>query len=890
MKRKQLTALLLSAAMVLTNAGISFGALDGPEDVGKRGEVEVGKEAWITLNANGGMFRFAGSEDPDTPGVSTPSDATPSDASKAAAGEETSTTLDVGGPVTTADKDGYYYLLFEDAEPAAESAVSGWDVLTQGPETKNGEMEFAGWYAKKDDLTTKLEPGSKLYGHADVYARWVSGSQATVNDDVKAQVVGVKVSGLAEGSKLTFTALDDTKQKDVQKLTEIVDKRALTDLGVSSVELSKDENALVQLDISVDQTTKGPVGITMKDPFDGKYDKVLVIHLNDAATEALDVQYAVLDGENISFMAKGFSPYILAAVENVTTMAKVKVENVKNGALIVYSDIPVTGGVKRTFVPIGEEVEIPVGTELRVEYQGAYVDGVSWRPKNNRFQVKSGETTEDIRCYSTYKVEGDAVISAEFAENAGEGLEVIPQRIPTPAVYEGTVSYCEIEEDGTKKNYEVLLDEERTSPNDNALFTLKDGVLKSKDTLKLGEYILDVKWETENGISYTEFIITVGDIWIKAESNNIPKPDTFSALLQVYLNDEKVDHSKWSLELDSEDEDSKMFSLQNYALKSKEVLPLGDYYPRILVKTPEGRSYKDGVSVSVGVSGSFSVSLAKYERNNSHGSYSVNIADYLKRVYLEDGATFKDAEKQMFEELASDWSKIKEIAMYGHLFKGWADMDGKIVEDTQKLERNNNFYAVFEGYTPVKVETAGSTVKPEDPEEPSKPGKPDKPGNSDNSSSRDEDYSSGSSSSGGKGSSTEANTISGNWQKDAKGWWFQMANGGYARNQWGKVNNVWYYFNNEGYMATGWQQVDGRWYYLSEAEANLGTLIVGWHFDSNYQKWFYLNSSGIMLTGWQQIDGNWYYLNMSSDGIHGAMAANTTVDGYYINANGVRAQ
>lgn len=130
MKRKQLTALFLSAAMVLTNAGISFGALNGPEDVGKRGEVAEGKEAWITLNANGGMFRFAGSEDPDTPDVSTPSDASPSNAGKAVSGEETSPTLDVGGPVTTADADGYYYLLFKDAEPAAESAVSGWDALT----------------------------------------------------------------------------------------------------------------------------------------------------------------------------------------------------------------------------------------------------------------------------------------------------------------------------------------------------------------------------------------------------------------------------------------------------------------------------------------------------------------------------------------------------------------------------------------------------------------------------------------------------------------------------------------------------------------------------------------------------------------------------------------
>ena len=230
MKRKQLTALFLSAAMVLTNAGISFGALDGPEDVGKRGEVAEGKEAWITLNANGGEFRFAGAEEPGTPGVSTPSNATSSDATPVV---ETSTTLDVGGPVTTPDVDGYYYLLFGDAEPAAASAEADWNVLTDGPETKNGEMKFAGWYVKKDDLTTRLEPESKIYGHADVYARWVSNANVTVDEGVKEMVQNPAVSGLTEGVTLTFNALEENKQKDVQALSDIVSKADLTALGVS---------------------------------------------------------------------------------------------------------------------------------------------------------------------------------------------------------------------------------------------------------------------------------------------------------------------------------------------------------------------------------------------------------------------------------------------------------------------------------------------------------------------------------------------------------------------------------------------------------------------------------------------------------------------------------
>lgn len=56
-------------------------------------------------------------------------------------------------------------------------------------------------------------------------------------------------------------------------------------------------------------------------------------------------------------------------------------------------------------------------------------------------------------------------------------------------------------------------------------------------------------------------------------------------------------------------------------------------------------------------------------------------------------------------------------------------------------------------------------------------------------------------------------------------------------------------------MLTGWQAIGGKWYYF--------------------------NGNGAMTTGWQKIDGLWYYLYSS-----GAMASNTTIDGYYLQANG----
>lgn len=57
--------------------------------------------------------------------------------------------------------------------------------------------------------------------------------------------------------------------------------------------------------------------------------------------------------------------------------------------------------------------------------------------------------------------------------------------------------------------------------------------------------------------------------------------------------------------------------------------------------------------------------------------------------------------------------------------------------------------------------------------------------------------------------------------------------------------------------------------------------------------WYYLGSDGGMKTGWQQIGGAWYYFYKESDpngGSHGAMAVNTTIDGWEILESGVAVQ
>ena len=65
-------------------------------------------------------------------------------------------------------------------------------------------------------------------------------------------------------------------------------------------------------------------------------------------------------------------------------------------------------------------------------------------------------------------------------------------------------------------------------------------------------------------------------------------------------------------------------------------------------------------------------------------------------------------------------------------------------------------------------------------------------------------------------------------------------------------------FRYDGVCLTSWVQVDGTWYYM--------------------------DANGYMETGWIKYKDNWYYLDPST----GAMRTNCTVDGYKLNADGIR--
>ena len=79
--------------------------------------------------------------------------------------------------------------------------------------------------------------------------------------------------------------------------------------------------------------------------------------------------------------------------------------------------------------------------------------------------------------------------------------------------------------------------------------------------------------------------------------------------------------------------------------------------------------------------------------------------------------------------------------------------------------------------------------------------------------------------------------------------------------------------------ANGWQQNDsGEWSYYKNGEP-----LKGW-FSVDQKKYWMDKTTGKMFSnGWKQIDGKWYYFYPD-----GAMAVNTTIDGYTIGSDGAR--
>ncbi len=342
--------------------------------------------------------------------------------------------------------------------------------------------------------------------------------------------------------------------------------------------------------------------------------------------------------------------------------------------------------------------------------------------------------------------------------------------------------------------------------------------------------------------------------------------------LRIWENDQRVDVNaeNWQLK-----EPDKTYKLDNDlvelsadgTIRSKDVLPLG-YYRFYASCEYNGEIYEGYIIVDAGVNMPFVFYAGRFD------SLELGVPAFHwlgESEYYEQGTLFN----KIYEDTKAA-GEIPEIAMYGgYTFAGWYHEEaGQKWADEEAVNDFEYAYARFQDaegnlYDPL-IKLSGSSENPEEPENPSRPG------------------SSGGGGGGGSSrSSANADTMSGTWQQDERGWRFQLVGGGYATNAWGRIHGNWYYFGADTYMMTGWIYVGEQWYYLSQEQGdNAGKMQTGWSFDTSYNRWFYLNASGAMQTGWQQINNVWYYLNPISDGTRGAMLSEQWVDEYYVDANG----
>ena len=92
------------------------------------------------------------------------------------------------------------------------------------------------------------------------------------------------------------------------------------------------------------------------------------------------------------------------------------------------------------------------------------------------------------------------------------------------------------------------------------------------------------------------------------------------------------------------------------------------------------------------------------------------------------------------------------------------------------------------------------------------------------------------------------------WYSNAIGWWYQDTSGWYEQNNWEYIDDVCYHFDNNGYMCANeyvqgyWLNADGSWTYQP---------VASWQQDSN--GWYYMDTAGYYPKNTTvKIDEVWY--------------------------------
>lgn len=542
---------------------------------------------------------------------------------------------------------------------------------------------------------------------------------------------------------------------------------------------------------------------------------IIVIHFGKA-TEVIPAERVMVEEEwddqprwegRIRFALHGFSPVIIAVGDKPV---KVLLESSEAGAGAIFEEVAGFNEdgdfrvSKRTYLPAGQEVDVPKGTLLRL----GSMDPYRW----DYYDPKGYEVTEDgkePRLYSEWE---------DYSIEADEKVVIRP-------VYE------KVADEDEKAEYRIRFRDDKGGNWPNPA--------QVSGTLELQRY---------NAAAGRYETITGTDWGIEDRSVGGYEPYNPSEIFEIIEGGQ-------------------------IRIQSKEELTFGSYWGRAECRIPEGGTVRGYFEFTVGVETYAAVYLGEWQ--DESGRETELLSDYYGIDIHGPGKTLGDSLTTMQEEDDSP----AEIAMFGYSNYGWYE-DGNLGREVglEKAINENidviaRFYNVDANGNKVWYEQKSTSGSGDIPVNPGRPG-----GGSGGS---------GGGGGGGSRSSAGADTMSGNWQNDERGWRFQMVGGGYATNTWGRINGSWYYFGADTYMMTGWIFVGEQWYYLNpEKGDHEGKMKTGWIFDPGYGKWFYMNPSGAMQSGWQKIGNVWYYLNPVSDGTKGVMLADQWIGDYYVDANG----
>lgn len=736
-----------------------------------------------------------------------------------------------------------------------------WDRLNDSYKDEGWKIA---WYSTDNVYITDK---TQLYNGAELRANWISPEiKDPVIDTEQFNEEDIVVAGLRPGEQLIVKDIEADAETEAKRMEEL-DKALANREGKSALQVYGSRDEVIKLDIDVanyKHDSERRVVITLPVPedfLDDKYDVpggyvVKAVHFKeDGKVEVLNVN--IDDGHQyMTIVVKnGFSPFYLVKAEGKQDPATVKVliENVDYGVVQAYTqewDKDSYQDVKK-YLPINEEVELPYGTEIRLEADGYYFSESGWYGDFKSMSLipvngeEEGEPVliSDKSAYSSVEVTQDCRIRAEFGQE--------------PIEYD----------------------------DENAMFSISLRPSWIDGPAAEGEYTAEVRVRKYNAAEDHYENISG---WTIREA-------TMEELLEAKVNQRYIEDNL------KEGMDALEYNADDNTVTNVNPLMLGEYYRIPFVITYEGQEYllrEEGEYTNYPYMGNVTVGASVYYR---HG-----LVTFGDQYDTSDGTAYLGYRDVAYDENMT-WNEVEPSdefmavefyggrpQMYNYEFVGWQDYTGAKYEADSKLvphsEGSRFFYAydLFENEKGEKyaVEAKGAEdSKPENPDNPDDPNKPD------NNYRPSGGSGSGGSSGGGSGSSTRDYAMHGTWIADGNTWKFRKDSGEYAANTWGLINGKWYYFDAQGNMVTGWYQVGGQWYYMNPAAgANQGVMMTGWILDPAYNAWFYLNASGAMTTGWQQVNGAWYYLNPVSDGTKGAMAANTTIDGYYVNADGAWVQ